>query len=204
MQEKDFTKLSEKEILIYKAVVDLINEGADIKSMKVGDITARAGIGKGTAYEYFTSKEEMVKEALIYATLMHITEVKNQVEAAENFRKKFYCILDYMENNRDQIRTFLWMVRIKGNEIDITALNGNSEQYEETLSRMSYFLELAIWFLAYAEAEGVITEPNKNYQISALISQIVQFGIYIHFGGPDQDLEEIKEFIYQGFVKQLN
>ena len=68
MSEKEVRNLSEKQILIYKAIVDLINEGADVSGMKVGEITARAGIGKGTAYEYFSSKEEMVIEALEYNT----------------------------------------------------------------------------------------------------------------------------------------
>ena len=56
-------KLSEKELALFQAVIDLIEEDADIHSIKVSDITNRAGIGKGTAYEYFSSKEEMVAKA---------------------------------------------------------------------------------------------------------------------------------------------
>lgn len=46
-----------KVVLMYQAVVDMVNEGVDVNNMKVADITARAGIGKGTAYEYFSTKE---------------------------------------------------------------------------------------------------------------------------------------------------
>ena len=38
---------------MYRAVVELIEEGADIAGLRVSTITDRAGIGKGTAYEYF-------------------------------------------------------------------------------------------------------------------------------------------------------
>ena len=48
---------SQKVLALYQAVIEFINEGCDINTLKVADITGRAGIGKGTAYEYFSSKE---------------------------------------------------------------------------------------------------------------------------------------------------
>ena len=39
-----------KEKAIYQAVVDLFMEGADLSGLTVSEITAKAGIGKGTAY----------------------------------------------------------------------------------------------------------------------------------------------------------
>ena len=60
MNEKLLLNPPEKVLAMYRAVVDLINEGNDIKVLKVSDITGCAGIGKGTAYEYFSSKEEII------------------------------------------------------------------------------------------------------------------------------------------------
>jgi len=202
MSEKEVRNLSEKQILIYKAIVDLINEGADVSDMKVGEITARAGIGKGTAYEYFSSKEEMVIEALEYNTMMQVMTVKAMVEKKDAFRDKFMCILNYMDENKDQIRTFLWMVRLQGKEWDISSYTSDGPACREAMDKIGQLVELAVWFLAFAEAEGVITEKNKDYQISALLSQIVQFAFYLHFGG-ERDLESVKNFIYEGFIKQL-
>ena len=192
----------EKQILIYKAIVDLINEGADVSTRKVGEITARAGIGKGTAYEYFTSKEQMVMEALEYNTMLQVQTVKAMVEKADGFREKFMCVLNYMEGNKDQIRTFLWMIRIQGNEFDITSYTGDGFSCKEAMDKLGQLVELAVWFLSFAEEEGVITEKNLDYKISALFAQIVQFSFYLHFGG-DRDLEPVKNFIYEGFIKQL-
>ena len=45
----------QKVLALYQAVIEFINEGCDINTLKVADITGRAGIGKGTAYEYFSS-----------------------------------------------------------------------------------------------------------------------------------------------------
>ncbi len=57
---------SSKEIAIYKAVVELFEEGADLNNLTVAEITGKAGIGKGTAYAYFSDKEEMITKALFF------------------------------------------------------------------------------------------------------------------------------------------
>lgn len=55
-----------KEKAIYQAVIELFEEGADINNLTVAEITGKAGIGKGTAYEYFSGKEEMIAKAFFY------------------------------------------------------------------------------------------------------------------------------------------
>lgn len=67
---------SSKEKAIYKAVVELFEEGADLNNLTVAEITGKAGIGKGTAYAYFSDKEEMIAKALFYNS--------------ENFCKQLY------------------------------------------------------------------------------------------------------------------
>ena len=194
---------SGKELAIYKAVIDLINEGADISSMKVGEITAKAGIGKGTAYEYFQSKEEMVEKALSFYIYNQIMAVKDLVLQKETFREKFVTILDYMEDNRDQIRPFLWIMRLKGEAMDISSFDTNGSSDEQVMTAISFLVPLANWFLSYADAEGLLKEKKEDYRISALLSLIVQFAFYLHLGGK-HDMDDLKNFIYEGFLKQLN
>ena len=43
-------KLSEKELALFRAVIELIEEDVDIHSIKVSDITSRAGIEIGRAH----------------------------------------------------------------------------------------------------------------------------------------------------------
>ena len=64
-------QLPEKVILIYRAVLQLLEEGVDLANLKVSDITEKAGIGKGTAYDYFDSKEDI----LVYALLFFIEDI---------------------------------------------------------------------------------------------------------------------------------
>ena len=56
----------QRETAIYQAALGLIAQGASPAAMKVQDIAQAAGIGKGTVYEYFTSKEEILRGMALY------------------------------------------------------------------------------------------------------------------------------------------
>ena len=47
----------ERETALYEAALRLIAKGVNPAAMKVQQIADEAGIGKGTVYEYFASKE---------------------------------------------------------------------------------------------------------------------------------------------------
>ena len=54
---EDISQVPPKVRQMYGAVIEMLEEGMDASGMRVSAITERAGIGKGTAYEYFDSKE---------------------------------------------------------------------------------------------------------------------------------------------------
>ena len=62
----DKKKYSDKEIVIFNSVINLIREGENFYTIKVSDIARSADIGKGTMYDYFVSKEETISKALMY------------------------------------------------------------------------------------------------------------------------------------------
>ena len=93
-------KLPEKEIKIYLAVGELIKEGRDISTLRISEISARAGIGKGTTYEYFQSKEELISKAMFYLMFVCIKSILEVTLEEGGFTQKFYKILDYMWENK--------------------------------------------------------------------------------------------------------
>lgn len=84
---------------MFDAVISLIAEGADINTIKVSDITNRAKIGKGTAYEYFSTKEEIVAKAILFDVETTIQEVEAELEKCCGFREKLSYVLDWLEEN---------------------------------------------------------------------------------------------------------
>ena len=67
MSERRATAYSPKEIAIFEGLFQLAADGKSFSGIKVQDIATVAGIGKGTVYEYFSSKEEILSGAILFA-----------------------------------------------------------------------------------------------------------------------------------------
>lgn len=67
----------EREIGIYEATLRLIGSGQDPMTMKVQQIAEAAGIGKGTVYEYFSSKEEILRGVALHSFDTEIVRVRS-------------------------------------------------------------------------------------------------------------------------------
>ncbi len=89
---------SPKEKAIYEAVIELLEEGADLNNLTVAEITGKAGIGKGTAYEYFSNKEEMIAKALFYNSESFCRQLYKGVCKEKNLHDK----VDYMMRKIEQ------------------------------------------------------------------------------------------------------
>ena len=51
----------EKKTQVYLGVISLVQQGRSLNELKVSEIAEASGIGKGTCYEYFSSKEEIIR-----------------------------------------------------------------------------------------------------------------------------------------------
>lgn len=91
-------KLSPKVEALYKAVMELLLEGREIRKMKVSEITERAGIGKGTAYEYFESREELLVHALDYHQKIWAENIREELAGKSSLVEKMGCLFDLVDN----------------------------------------------------------------------------------------------------------
>lgn len=96
-------ELSPKVLATYKAVAELFTEGADLSSLTVSEITARAGIGKGTVYDYFANKEEMLAGALYHEMDVVCSELYKQLQKKRNLYEKMEQILVDMEEHMQEV-----------------------------------------------------------------------------------------------------
>lgn len=77
---------------MYEAVLELFASGRDFSTLKVSEITAKAGIGKGTAYEYFSTKEEMIVGAIRYEATKHLAIIAELIGKGRVSRKLFSAV----------------------------------------------------------------------------------------------------------------
>ena len=96
---EDIGKVPPKVEKLYGAVRQLIQEGADVTNIKVSSLTELAGIGKGTAYEYFDTKEEIVACAVVY----HVAVMMDWLRLRFHEKGSFAESLDFMLDENNQI-----------------------------------------------------------------------------------------------------
>ena len=139
--------MNEKVLAMYQAVWTLIDEGYDIHKLKVADITNRAGIGKGTAYEYFRSKEEILGNAMAYDFFMQCRALEDNILRQDNFMDAMESCFSWLTENRDRRRFAMQFMKREGFSINAESRYGAQEEgipcaLERLRKLMSYLTEL--------------------------------------------------------------
>ena len=81
------------ELAVYDAVVSLIRSGSSLAELTVADIAQAAGIGKGTIYNYFRTKDEIVAKALVYTVKKHVHTARLAVQKVRGFDRRMEAFL---------------------------------------------------------------------------------------------------------------
>ena len=88
-----------------------------MKEIKVSDITERAGIGKGTAYEYFRNKEEIISSVMLYHIDLICRQMIEKLEELKDFPKTMQlllCCMDEEIKKRDCLVQFIHLLSDNG------------------------------------------------------------------------------------------
>lgn len=207
-KRKQTAEIPEKVLLIYQAVPQMLKEGADINTLKVSEITERAGIGKGTAYEYFSSKEELITRALLFYIEKKVNDIENISESQNSFPDKIHAVLDYVEQNFDDIRGFCMLVRIGTGSYEISEpLKNEYERMQENFDchRMDHLIDRMI---EQGRQEGILTQNNTFLCRMAFASQMMMYtAALLQQEKADLNVpetEKLKTFVYHALVKSLN
>ena len=101
-----------KVLAMYDAVIAMLAEGVDAVNIRVSTITERAGIGKGTAYEYFDTKDKIVACAIAYHLRRIFAWLGGQLESRKNFGEQVNFLLDVVEEKEHCKEGFLRFVQM--------------------------------------------------------------------------------------------
>ena len=199
------TANSDKVVKMYDAVIRLLEEGMDINSIKVSDITGKAGIGKGTAYEYFESKEQIIANALEYDMQKQMKETAAKILKAETFRDKLYVGFSWIEESLTSRSTGIQFMKLSGKSQEIC---GNiRREFARAVNEKEEFACVLEPLRKAAVAQGMWPEDVPEAFVKmTLISGYIEFFLYlIHLSGDTTvSADEVKEFIYRGILKKLN
>ena len=202
-------KYAEKELLIFEGFKKIIIDNSNIESIKVSDIAKAAGIGKGTIYEYFKNKDEIIARSIIYNFKI---EIKNTIEAIKNissFKDQCEHLFHYSINSGKFIFPSL---RILYNHVVPTELNSIIlEDFEEILDLKSQLCDLLDYVINTGINEDIINKDlDRDYQRYVLISS--SMGILNRINASyfqqinlseDKVIDTQKKFAYTMILKSL-
>ena len=204
MSKMENNTYTDKELAIFNGVIDLIKRGANIYSVTVSEIAKASGVGKGTIYEYFRTKEEVISKAILYNMKREVEHAIERVEQKNNFKDRYYEALEIIVENFDN----------KFSTINLLLSTGNfNELYEymidekQLIAAYTSKIESIIdRLLLMGYEEGIIAiEESQYYKRMVIISSIAGFINYINNRERylDIDTQKAMDLCYKMVIKAL-
>lgn len=195
---------SPKVIAMYEGVYELMKEGRDPYTLKVSDITQKAGIGKGTAYEYFETKEELIGKAVFYQLATGFLRMMGKVKETQGFREKLNRLLDDLEENREQrcllTRCFCYYTQgLFGGPDFIRRIQECSHGNEELKRFIEDLLEAA-------SRDGINIEGVPlHFAVNAVVTQALGYLMYLEnlAGAKEIERDRMRDFVYENICRIL-
>ncbi len=189
---------------LYQAVTELLEEGADITAIKVSDITNRAGIGKGTAYEYFDNKEEIIANALKYDMKKQLDSLYERIVSVKTFRGKVMETYAWIEENLTKKSSGIQF--FKAQECSVEMPKGIVNEVQRECREKHNLFRILDHQIEFALKEQVWKKDAPVLLMRlALISSYVEYFMYL-FESKNREMvsrDVMKEFAYQGIVCRL-
>ena len=170
-----------KVLQMYRAVMELIEEGEDITDLKVSTITDKAGIGKGTAYEYFETKDEIVVSAIVYYMQFFFGKLHEELMRREIFRERLAYLLDEVEKVRGRKVCFFRFLHLLSNTSEFSVLIRNKLREEgfEPYLPMHFLSEMV---KQARENNEIASEAPVDYLVCFLMAQLMNYTLTVSIG----------------------
>lgn len=182
-----------KVLQLYQGVIDLILEGVDIRTLKVSDITRKAGIGKGTAYDYFDTREEIIVSAILYVITCIQEEVEAEIAGRRSFFDQMGYLLEVLEEKMAERECFLHFIHL----LTDTSICGLKLQERMKEAGQYPLVNMLVRLIEEGVERGELrSDLPIGYLCYAVSSQIVCFMASVSFPDIGQiTAEELKPHI---------
>ncbi|MDD3369533.1 MAG: helix-turn-helix domain containing protein [Lachnospiraceae bacterium] len=209
-KELSFTDLPEKVQALFHAVVMLLGEGRNVQTLTVSEITTKAGIGKGTAYEYFSNKEEIIASAICYEAILFMQQLEQEMSTERTFQESLLTCLHYMEARKITTKTLGMYAHI------IMVQSSLGDMIKEKMCMLEQYdlvtpKKLLVRYINIAKGKNEIRKDLPESYISAVIT--MKFIFFIWALTEDETIikremdgatrEDICGYIIDGIMKEL-
>lgn len=187
-----------KVLLLYQGVIELILEGVDVRTLKVSDITRKAGIGKGTAYDYFDTREEIIVSAILHVMICIQAEVEAELVRRGSFFEQIEYLLEVLEEKMAERECFLHFIHL----LTDTSICGLKlqERMKEAEQENHTLVAMLVGLIRDGVERGELrADLPIGYLCYAVGSQIVGYMASVSFPDIGQQItaEELKPYILE-------
>nr|WP_296486774.1 TetR/AcrR family transcriptional regulator [uncultured Acetatifactor sp.] len=200
---EDISQVPPKVRQMYGAVIEMLEEGMDASGMRVSAITERAGIGKGTAYEYFDSKEELVACAVVYQIKWSFDWLKSTLEEKASFQEQFSFVMEVIRQKDMRLNCFLRFVHMMTDNSEFSRMvreKLNSESFA-AYQPVNIFGKILRRGVERGELRGDIPMEYMVFSVFAHLLTYVFAAVTDECFSPN--LERIKMLASQGILNEL-
>lgn len=204
---ENMTNPPEKMRLMFEAVSEFIREQRDISSIKVQDITAKAGIGKGTAYEYFSSKDELIANALMYEYSQKMQQLAASAFEPKDFKSRCFRVMEWIKENKEYNQMFSQLMKNSLGASRTLCDSKTAEPNRFESEAHNYIYKMVDQFMEDGFQQGIYKETDIGKRSLALLTAMVEYSFVVM--GPAESRyqsigdDNIREFIYKGLVNSL-
>ncbi len=192
-----------KVLLMYEAVEHLIREGVDINDIRVSTITNKAGIGKGTAYDYFDTKEEILACAVAFYMRKGVEELNRMLERFDSFTEQIEFLLEEIEKTNGNQKC---LMRYSHMMTDISSFSRLVQEKMHTADGRKY-LPTAVFanILKRGIERGEVRKDLPiEYMVYVLFSKMISYMICFGEDGiVDLQASNVRSFICKGILDEL-
>jgi AcrR family transcriptional regulator len=188
---------------ILDALIVTFNEKGFKTDFSMSELADCVGIGKSTLYEYFSNKDEILKDAVIKYVNLSIESVNIGSELVdlpfeEAFKKQLVIILSVASKSRNLLET------INPGFVQKLPETMREEMKQKMESTRDQIRDRFISFFAKGMKEGIF-DPNVDIKKASVVTSLV-VGSIITFSDPNLsiDIDEFVDNIYEGVLKIMN
>ena len=136
-----------------------------IKNLTISQIAKTAGVGKGTIYEYFENKEDIVFEIITMFIVEHekkLQKITNQNISTKDKVFHFFYLLHEDENSHKQLKIYREFLAI-------SMTNGTQEMVDFNIKCRNKFTDILGQIVKEGITKGEIHTESQNI-VSALLT----------------------------------
>ena len=197
----------EKENAVYEAVLRLMARGEQLHTVTVQQIAQEAGIGKGTVYEYFTSREEILSKTFLRRIEQEVQALAARVDLAQGFDGKLESLLDVAG---EMMRAQPSCIKLLLSDADVAGIveklcGGLCESGAHAVEQLC---ALIARILADGVREGMLpAPPGETYGLMAVVGGV--FGYvnacrFLHGQSEETLRADAKRMIYRALGAQAD